>query len=188
MANVGCHEARVGCAVDLFTDEPPEFRMKDLLDKLSSYNIFNYLLPGVLFAVFVDAVTSLKVLQNDIVIGVFLYYFLGSIVSRIGSLLVEPLLRRIGFITFAPYEDFVRVAKFDPKLEVLSEANNMYRTICALMVSVAAVALYDYASRYFPLLHAAAPVVCIGGLLVLFLLSYRKQTTYITKRIAANKQ
>lgn len=162
--------------------------MKDLLDKLSSYNVFNYLLPGVLFAVFVDRVTSLQVLQKDLVIGVFLYYFLGSIVSRIGSLVVEPLLRSVGFITFAPYEDFVRAAKLDPKLEVLSEANNMYRTICALMISVAAVASYDYASRYFAILQAAAPVVCIVGLLILFLLSYRKQTSYITKRIAANKQ
>lgn len=162
--------------------------MKELLDKLSSYNVFNYLLPGVLFAVFVDALTSLKVLQKDLVIGVFLYYFLGSIVSRVGSLLVEPLLRKVGFITFAPYADFVRVSKADPKLDILSEENNMYRTICALMISVAAVALYDRASDSFPILTASAPVVCIAGLLILFLLAYRKQTLYITKRIAANKQ
>ena len=162
--------------------------MKDLLDKLSSYNVFNYLLPGVLFAVFVDRVTSLQVLQKDLVIGIFLYYFLGSIVSRIGALAVEPLLRSVGFITFAPYEDFVRAAKLDPKLEILSEANNMYRTICALMISVAAVASYDYTARYFAILRAAAPVVCIVGVLILFLLSYRKQTSYITKRVAANKQ
>lgn len=162
--------------------------MKDLLDKLSSYNVFNYLLPGVLFAVFVDRITSLQVLQKDLVVGGFLYYFLGSIVSRIGSLVVEPLLRSIGFIRFTPYEDFVLAAKLDPKLEVLSETNNMYRTICALIISVAVVALYDYASRYFSILQSAAPVACLFGLLVLFLLSYRKQTTYITKRIAANKQ
>lgn len=162
--------------------------MKDLLDKLSSYNIFNYLLPGVLFAAFVDALTSLNVLQKDIVIGVFVYYFLGAVVSRIGSLFVEPLLRKVGFITFAPYEDFVRASKADPKLEVLSEANNMYRTICALMLTVAAVDLYDYASQYFPLLRAVAPIVCIVGLLGLFLLSYKKQTSYIMKRIAVHKQ
>lgn len=42
--------------------------MKDLLDKISSYNIFNYLLPGVLFAAFVDALTSFQVLQRDPVV------------------------------------------------------------------------------------------------------------------------
>jgi hypothetical protein len=162
--------------------------MKDLLDRLSSYNVFNYLLPGVLLAVIVDWLTSFHVLQKDLVTGVFLYYFLGSIVSRIGSLVVEPLLRSSGFITFAPYEEFIRAAKIDSKLEVLSEANNMYRTICALMISVAAAALYDYASRHFPMLQSAAPVVCVVGLLILFLFSYRKQTSYIAKRVAANKQ
>ena len=105
--------------------------MKDLLDKLSSYNIFNYLLPGVLFAVFIDELTPLRIVQKDIVVGVFVYYFLGSIVSRIGSLIVEPLLREIGFVAFTKYEDFVRASKVDEKIEVLSEANNMYRTICA---------------------------------------------------------
>jgi len=119
--------------------------MKDLLDKLSSYNIFNYLLPGILFAVFVDDMTSFHILQNDIVVGVFVYYFFGSVISRIGSLLIEPLLRKWGFVKFAPYEDFVRVSKADPNIEILSEANNMYRTICSLMLCVGVVALYDRA-------------------------------------------
>ena len=91
--------------------------MKDLLDKLSSYNIFNYLLPGVLFAAFVDSLTSFHLVQKDPVVGAFLYYFLGSVVSRVGSLFVEPLLRRFNFVAFAPYEDFVRASKEDPKIE-----------------------------------------------------------------------
>lgn len=161
--------------------------MKDLLYKLSSYNIFNNLLPGVLFAAFADALTSLHLLQKDIVVGVFVYYFLGAIISRIGSLIIKPVLRKIGFLHFAPYEDFVRASKTDPNLEILSETNNMYRAMIALIVSVAAVAVYDYTSRKFPVLHAAAPFVCLAGLAALFLFSYRKQTTYITKRIAASK-
>lgn len=160
--------------------------MKDLLDKLSSYNIFNYLLPGVLFAAAVDKLTSIDILQNDIVVGVFVYYFFGTAISRIGSLIVEPLLRKIGFLTFSPYENFVRAAKVDSKLEVLSETNNMYRTFCALLLSIATVGLYAYASKYLPLLQMAAPAVCIAALLFLFVLSYKKQTAYISKRIKTN--
>ena len=37
--------------------------MKDLLDKLSPYNVFNYLLPGVVFAVFLDTFTAYSVIQ-----------------------------------------------------------------------------------------------------------------------------
>lgn len=161
--------------------------MKDLLDKLSTYNIFNYLLPGVLFAAFVDSLTSFHLVQKDPVIGMFLYYFLGSVVSRAGSLFVEPSLRRFNVVAFAPYEDFVRASKADPKIEVLSEANNMYRTICALMVSVGAVALFEIAVVYYPPLSTALPWVLIVGLFTLYLLSYRKQTAYITKRIEVNK-
>lgn len=160
--------------------------MKDLLDKLSSYNIFNYLLPGILFAVFVDELTSFQVLQKDIVVGVFVYYFLGSIVSRIGSLLIEPLLRKWGVVKFVLYEDFVRASKADPQIEILSEANNMYRTICSLMLCVGVVALYGRASSSWPVLHTVAPVILIIGLFSLYLLSFRKQTAYITKRIEAN--
>lgn len=160
--------------------------MKELLDKLSSYNIFNYLLPGILFAVFVDGLTSLQIQQKDIVIGVFIYYFFGSIVSRIGSLFIEPALRKAGIVKFAGYEDFVRVSKADPKLDVLSEANNMYRTLCSLMVCVGVVVLYDKASISWPVLQTAAPAVLIVGLFFLYIYSYRKQTAYITKRIEAN--
>lgn len=162
--------------------------MKDLLDKLSSYNIFNYLLPGVLFAVFVDELTSFHILQKDIAVGVFVYYFLGSVVSRIGSLLIEPSLRKLGVAKFAPYEDFVRVSKTDPKLEILSEANNMYRTICSLMLCIGVIALYDRACSSWPVLHAADPAVLIIGLFSLYLLSYRKQTAYITMRIDAESK
>lgn len=160
--------------------------MKELLDKLSSYNIFNYLLPGVLFAALVDGLTSLQILQKDIVVGVFIYYFLGSIVSRIGSLLIEPVLRKAGIVSFAPYEDFVRVSKVDPKLDVLSEANNMYRTLCSLMVCVGAIVLYENASIYWPVLRAVAPTILIVGLFALYVFSYRKQTAYITRRIEAS--
>lgn len=160
--------------------------MKDFLDKLSSYNLFNYLLPGVLFATFVDGLTSFRILQKDIVIGVFLYYFLGSIVSRIGSLFIEPLLRKFGVVTFAPYEDFVKAAKADPKIEILSEANNTYRTICALVLSVGTVALYEQASHRWPFLSPIAPYILLIGLFVLYLFAYKKQTEYITKRVKAN--
>lgn len=161
--------------------------MKDLLDKLSSYNIFNYLLPGVLFAIFVDSLTSFHLVQKDPVIGVFLYYFIGSVISRVGSLFIEPLLRRFHFVTFSPYENFVQASKADQKIEILSETNNMYRTICALMISVLVVVIYERSATYWPSLSNALPWVLIIGLFILYLASYRKQTLYITKRVEATK-
>lgn len=68
--------------------------MKDLLDKLSSYNIFNYLLPGVLFAGMSKSVSGYDLVQENLLVGVFVYYFIGMVISRLGSLLVEPLLKK----------------------------------------------------------------------------------------------
>ncbi len=161
--------------------------MKDILDKLSSYNIFNYLLPGVLFAALVTNISSYRIIQNNVVTGVFIYYFLGLVISRVGSLLVEPFLKKIGFLNFARYEDFVAASAHDPKIEVLSEANNMYRTFCSLFLMVAVVVGYDNLSTQYPILSSLGPYFLLTLLLALFLFSYQKQTRYITKRVLIKK-
>ena len=51
--------------------------MKDLLDKLSSYNVFNYLLPGVLFAYALDNVSTYNLTTMNMVIGVSYILFSG---------------------------------------------------------------------------------------------------------------
>ena len=117
--------------------------MKELVEKLSSYNLLNYLLPGALFAVFAERITSYKVIQTDVVVALFLYYFVGMVISRIGSLCVEPFLKLTGFVKFSEYSDFVTVAARDPKLDTLSEANNTYRTLCSLFLALGIVKLYE---------------------------------------------
>ena len=59
--------------------------MSDILDKMSSYNIFNYLLPGTLFAGIGSKYSSYSLIQDDLVIGVFTYYFFGLVISRVGA-------------------------------------------------------------------------------------------------------
>lgn len=158
--------------------------MKELLDKLSSYNIFNFLFPGVVFAVLVSHISSYNLVQNDIVIGVFIYYFYGAIISRVGSLILEPVLRKTRVVTFTPYEDFFRALSIDPKLDVLSETNNMYRTICSLLLCITIVFIYGKLEQNNLFIHASTPFICIIGLFILFILSYKKQTAYIAKRVS----
>ena len=88
--------------------------MKDILSKISSYNLFNYLLPGIVFSVLAERITTYKIIQTDIIVGLFLYYFCGLVISRIGSLIIEPAMKRVSFIKFAPYKDYVRVSAKDP--------------------------------------------------------------------------
>ena len=157
--------------------------MKEFLDKLSSYNLFNYLFPGIVFVVICDKTTSFSFLQDDIVTGLFVYYFSGLVISRFGSLVLEPILKCISFVKFAAYGDFLSASKADSRIELLSEQNNMYRTIISLFVLVLLLKLYECIETLWPWLKSADPIVMIVLLLILFSFSYRKQTNYITKRI-----
>jgi hypothetical protein len=160
--------------------------MNELFDKISSYNVFNYLLPGIIFAVLAGEIVHYPIVRPDIFTGVFLYYFLGLVVSRFGSLMIEPLLKRLSFVEFADYKDFVGAAQKDQKLEVLSEVNNTYRTLASLFSLLILLKLYVKLEGRFPYLKEWDATILAVLMLIMFLFSYRKQTSYITKRIKAN--
>ena len=161
--------------------------MNELLTKLSSYNLFNYLVPGVIFAVLVSETSAYQLIQKDIVVGVFLYYFLGLVVSRFGSLVIGPVLKAISFVKFENYKAFVAASKKDPQIEVLSEANNTYRTLCSLFSLLLLLRLYARIEARFPFLKEWNATLLIVLLLLMFLIAYKKQTAFIVKRIKANE-
>ncbi len=161
--------------------------MKALLDKLSSYNVFNYLFPGVVFVVLASKLTSYNFIQQDILVGAFLYYFIGLVISRIGSIFIEPVLKFIKFLKFADYKRFVKASKADTRIDTLSEVNNMYRTICSLFLILIAIKGFEWLStKWFFLAERKIETLTVF-LFLLFLFSYRKQTNYITKRIDDNE-
>jgi hypothetical protein len=160
--------------------------MNELLKQISSYHLFNYLLPGCLFAVIASRVTHWNFIESQLVLGLFIYYFYGLIISRIGSLIVEPTLKLTQFIQFTSYADYVAACKIDPKIEVLNESNNMYRTLCSTILCLILAPGYERFCRRFDWHFTIDPVlVCL--LCALFLFSYRKQTRYIKQRVEAAK-
>ena len=161
--------------------------MKELIDKISSYNIFNYLFPGVLFVIILKETTSYSFLQENLIIGVFVYYFIGLLISRVGSLIIEPVLKKSSFLKFADYSEFLTASKKDEKIEVLSEMNNMYRTLVSTFFLLVVLNLYQYVESRIPALKDADSYIMLGLLMVIFLFAYRKQTNYIIKRIKENR-
>lgn len=161
--------------------------MKDLIDKIGSYNIFNYLIPGVAYAVLISKWENIDLVQDDVLTGAFLYYLIGLIISRLGSLFVKPFLDFVGFVKDEPNEDFVDASEKDSKIDELSEVNNTYRTLIALFLSLiiteGVITLYDY----FKLSSDLKWVLSCIWLFVLLLFAYRKQSNFITKRIRHQK-
>ena len=165
--------------------------MKEIINKLSPYNIFNYLLPGTVLVALTEAFTSFSFAQDDLLIAMFLYYFIGLIISRIGSLFVEPSLRWTRFIRFADYEDYVEASKSDPTIETLSEQNNMYRTLCCLPIILIVLKICETIKENSILWSdEAVGFILLVGMLTLLLFAYKKQTNYIVQRtkIALKKE
>ena len=150
--------------------------MTELLQKLSTYNIFNYLFPGVVFVILLKHVTNIYLIMNDLVLGMFLYYFFGLVLSRIGSILIEPVLGCTKIVQFSDYARFIKASKLDNKIELLSEVNNMHRTIIAMLVVLLVTSICNGSATCYL-------TTGLLGLVILFILSYRKQTSFITKRI-----
>lgn len=157
--------------------------MRYLIEKISSYNIFNYLLPGVLFAAFGEKLTSYELIHQNWLIGLFLYYFAGLCISRVGSLAIEPTLRRARFLRFVDYKDYVKASASDPRIEILSEQNNMYRTLCSLFLLLSMLKIYNLMGGPLPWHNSIAGFILLIGLFVLSLLSYRKSTQYVVRRV-----
>jgi hypothetical protein len=159
--------------------------MKELLDKLSSYNLFNYLLPGTVFVAAAQRISEHRFKDDNVVIEMFVYYFIGLVISRLGSLVLEPLFKKTKFVAYAPYPDFVRASAQDSRIEILSEQNNMFRTLCALFLALLGLKCVDLVASWFGASTGVAwPLTC-GALFVMFAFAYRKQTRYVKQRVEA---
>ncbi|EOR19978.1 hypothetical protein A500_19239 [Clostridium sartagoforme AAU1] len=160
--------------------------MEKFFEQLTSYNILNNLLPGAIFCYLLKYSMNITLLDSDLIGNLFFYYFCGMVISRVGSVIIEPVLKKVKYVKFAEYKDFVKASKKDSKIEVLSESNNMYRTFIALFTILIITKIYYNLSQKFIILNSIWKVLILVILLILFLMSYRKQVNYIKKRVDIN--
>ena len=154
-----------------------------VLEKISSYNLFNNLLPGAVYCFLINKFFELNFYSGNIVENLFIYYFTGMVISRIGSLVVEPISKKIKLVIFVEYGEFLKASLKDDKIDILSETNNTYRTMLALSIALLITKLYIFISYKFEWISSGTPVVITVGLVLLFMFSYRKQTEYIRRRV-----
>lgn len=135
------------------------------------------------FVAMMNLISSFESTIQVISYTIFIY-FLGILMSRIGSF-IEFLLKRLGsqrFIEYAPYRDFIKAEKEDSKISVLSKQSNVYRSLVAMFIVLILLALGE---RYFPTKwwNHGSTVWGLGILLVIFYFSWKRQTSYVRKRV-----
>lgn len=157
--------------------------MNELIQKISSYNIFNFLLPGIIFVVFLSRVSEFNLIMDDILLALFFYYFLGLVLSRIGSLLIEPILLKTGFVKFSKYEKFLEATKEDKGILLQNEINNSFRTLISVFVMILFAMLFEKGLEYFHVNKDVFEYLLVLSIIIIFLFSFRKQSSYLRKRI-----
>ena len=155
--------------------------MDSLLSLLNEYELFNNIFPGIIFLYFSNLQNYIPILDKiDIYEKLFLYYFIGLIIGRIGSLFLEPLFKKLEIIKFADYSKFLKAEEKDSKIHMLVLVNNMYRSFCVVFLFSFFWLIYKNDFLFSTLLPR---LLIILFLFFLFVYFYKKQTEYIKKRV-----
>lgn len=153
--------------------------IKELVERLSSYNLFNYFFPGMVFVILLREITHYDLYQKDLLTGVFLYYFIGLVISRIGSVLIEPILWKSGFVEKINIPKLIGLIQDNIKLELLYEVSNMYRTITSMFFVLIIVTAFDILVNQNICHNSLAYIISGIAFLILFLFAFRKQNEYV---------
>lgn len=162
--------------------------LEKLLERISVYELLNNLLPGALLYTLICNHTRYQFKVDNVVLEIFIFYFIGLVAGRFGSLVIEPLYKKLGIINTADYKDFIAASKIDSKIETLSSKSNMYRTFIAVFILYAIWGIVDWIVVNFSIPRPYLIIIGVFLLILLFSVSYRKQTKYVFNRIEIQMQ
>lgn len=157
--------------------------MDKFIEKLEEYKIFNYLLPGIIFTYLLKYYVGIDIFQSNVIEMAFIFYFIGSVISRFGSVVIEEILKKIKFIKYSNYNDYINAVKKDDFIKKLLISNNTYRTLCAGFLLILIIKGVKELVNYFNLQMGIIYTIVIIFGFILYLLSFKKQTGIIVKRV-----
>lgn len=162
--------------------------MGKFIEKLDSYELMTSLLPGTFFCISLRIFCGLEFPIENMVEEIVICYFVGLIINRVGSIIVKPCLLKVNVIKEVIYDEYVKAEKKDSKIKVLMETSNYYRsmlTSCLFLLIVKFVICHSINIGWF---QKNWKDLLLLGIIVLFLLTYRKQMKFVCNRIKINNQ
>ena len=76
------------------------------LGRISNYNLLNNLIPGAILCVLLKYLVGYDLMNVGILELLVIFYFVGMVNGRIGSLVVECFLKKVHFVTFREHQQF----------------------------------------------------------------------------------
>lgn len=153
--------------------------MEKLVEKISSYDIINNLVPGGLTLFVFELLGFYSFDDMNVIILLFCCYAIGVIDSRVGSLVLEPIAMRTGFLEWRDYSWYLDAEKRDERIISLQSVSNMYRSLAGCFIIIFVV----WESRCLFADNTVVIAIMLILSFVLLLLSWRKQNLYLVRRI-----
>lgn len=162
--------------------------IKTLIDKLSQYNFVTNILPGTMLCLMLKHIVGydLFVTNEWYQMGI-IFYFVGMVNNRFSSLVIELTMKKTKIVKFSNYKEFIAAEKKDSKITVLSMENNVFRSYISVCTISLIASLFKLIADNVNWIDEWKMQFLLVALLLLFMLSYRKQTSYVRERVEANK-
>ena len=139
------------------------------------YNFLTNILPDTVLCIMFKYVIGFDIIPSDYCQAGIVFYFVGIVNCRVGSLIIGPVLKKISWVKFSTYSDFIQAEKEDSKLTILSQENNVYRSYISVMLIAFIGFIYTNYSLGGYVFTIDKRLILILSLLILFLFAYRKR-------------
>lgn len=160
----------------------------NFLARLSKYDWLNEVIPGAAFVVVCRTLDLPMVRADNLFETIVEYFIAGAIISRIGAALIEPMLKGVGLVKFAPYEQYLDYRKANEQdADMLMARLNFNRTMISLWCVTLGLKLFFSLPTcgHVRCLHFSWRDVILVALALLFIVAYVRQVKFINGRISA---
>lgn len=146
-----------------------------IINKISSYQIFNFIMPGACMLGVMKFLLGIDIkIDADIWWLMLACYVVGMTLSRVGSIVIEGVCRLVKQVKPYDVRKYQKARKQDDFVNLMLSLVNTYRTLAAVCLMLAVVALVRN-------LNLAGMV--FASLSALFTVSYVKQYHYFENLI-----
>ncbi|EML5156624.1 hypothetical protein ABJA15_001443 [Morganella morganii] len=163
--------------------------MESLIERISAYNIFNNIIPGAVLCYFFNFFFSVNLSGEGTIYNLCLFYFWGIFASRIGSIFIEKISIKVKFVRYVSYNHYLIASQTDGDIKMFLEVNNMLRTLSSVFLCLMFAFLLSFIVDKYDINWIDIPKFSIVGaiasslLFLIMMFAYRKQTSYIAKRV-----
>ena len=157
-----------------------------MFDKLDAYNLVANLVPGAALTYALHHSKFPAPPPDSIAAFLLAAFVAGVTVNRLGSLILDPMLRskQLGFLKPKNYKSFVTSERDDPKLEILVANAGLYRTFLTAGVVYFGLLAFNLAANKLALETEIKLWVLLVLAMCVFLFALKKEDNYIHERLS----